>query len=237
MNKMKSILISVITVSYNVVDTIEETILEVINKKNEYCEYIIVDGGSTDGTLDIIKKYQDKITLWISEPDEGIYDAMNKGIKLANGEYICFINSGDILMELPFDCLLNNNASLIVFPVKLSNGTVFIPKKDYTLKIRNTLPHQGCFYQNCPELGFDINLRVFSDFSLNQKMYKQGKKITVFNRPIVAYHDIGGISHDRKYSSEIFKVVKENFGLHYQILSWFYFKKEGLKKRFSEILS
>lgn len=231
MNTIKTPLISIITVTYNVENSIEETLLSVINQNFNNFEYIIIDGGSRDGTIDVIKRYQDKIHYWISEPDSGIYDAMNKGIKLAKGEFICFINAGDILIELPTDVLLNSSSSLIAFPVKLSVGDVCKPKVDYTLKIRNTLPHQGCFYKNSVEFCFDTNFKVFSDFCLNQRMYRQGKKIEVFDKPIVAFHDMGGISHDRKYSNEIFKVVKANFGLHYQILSWLYFKKQGLVKR------
>lgn len=95
MNISKIPLISIITVSYNAAETIEQTILSVINQDFEDYEYIIIDGGSTDGTVDIIKKYHDKITLWVSEPDNGIYDAMNKGIKMAKGELISLLNSDD----------------------------------------------------------------------------------------------------------------------------------------------
>ena len=87
--------VSVITISYNAVSVIEDTIQSVLNQSYKDIEYIIIDGGSTDGTVDIIKKYQDKINYWVSEPDNGIYDAMNKGIDKATGEWINFMNAGD----------------------------------------------------------------------------------------------------------------------------------------------
>ena len=88
-------LISIVTVSYNAVLTIEQTILSVINQTYPNVEYIIIDGGSTDGTVDIIKKYANKIAYWVSEPDKGIYDAMNKGGLKATGDFIQFLNAGD----------------------------------------------------------------------------------------------------------------------------------------------
>ncbi len=90
--------ISVITPVYNQKDFIEQTILSVINQKYDNLEYIIVDGGSTDGTIEIIKKYQSEITHWISEPDNGMYDALNKGFKLSTGEIMAWINSDDMLL-------------------------------------------------------------------------------------------------------------------------------------------
>lgn len=92
---MESIKISVVTVVYNAVSIIENTIKSVIDQTYPNLEYIVIDGGSTDGTIDIIKKYSDDIAYWISEPDKGIYDAMNKAIDMVSGSWINFMNAGD----------------------------------------------------------------------------------------------------------------------------------------------
>lgn len=99
-------LISIITVVFNGEKYLEKTILSVINQKYENIEYIIIDGGSTDETLNIIKKYEDKIDYWVSEKDSGIYDAMNKGINVAHGLWIGFINAGDYYEPDIFSTLL-----------------------------------------------------------------------------------------------------------------------------------
>lgn len=91
--------ISVITVCYNAGKDLEKTIKSVISQSYKDIEYIIIDGGSTDETKDILKKYSDKISKIISEPDKGLYDAMNKGINLASGDYINFMNAGDIFSD------------------------------------------------------------------------------------------------------------------------------------------
>src|SRR3989337_1242859 len=87
--------VSIITVTLNNADYIEACIQSVINQDYENIEYIVIDGGSKDGTLDVITRYENKITKVISEPDNGLYDAMNKGIKLATGEIIGILNSDD----------------------------------------------------------------------------------------------------------------------------------------------
>ena len=91
--------ITIITVSYNAVTTIEQTISSVVHQDYPKIEYIIVDGGSTDGTIDIIKKYKSHGIRWLCEPDEGIYDAMNKGVQMASGDYVEIIGADDALVS------------------------------------------------------------------------------------------------------------------------------------------
>ena len=88
-------LISVITVCYQAAEPLQKTILSVRQQYYQPLEFIVVDGGSTDGTRDIISRHQDIITRWVSEPDRGIYDAMNKGVSMATGEWVIFMNAGD----------------------------------------------------------------------------------------------------------------------------------------------
>lgn len=235
---MDTKLVSIITVVYNCVDSIENTIKSIISHDLDSFEYIIIDGGSTDGTVQIINKYLDRISIFVTEPDEGIYDAMNKGVFLSSGMFVGFINCGDKLLKLPLKEIADNSDSYInCFSVLLSNGTKMIPIFGSMLKTRNTLPHQGCFYKKTPELIYDTNYKVFSDFNLNQNIYKKKQKIKVFNDPVVAFHDMGGVSHNRKYSKEIFEIVKANFGIHFQILSLLYFKKQGIFQRVKNILN
>ena len=90
---------SIITVAYNASQVLKKTILSVINQTYNPIEYIIIDGGSSDGTVDLIRQYQSGLHYWISEPDKGIYDAMNKGLRVATGDYVWFLNAGDTLQH------------------------------------------------------------------------------------------------------------------------------------------
>jgi len=91
--------VTVVTVVFNASSTLEATIQSVLNQTYENIEYIIIDGGSTDGTRDIIRKYEDQVDYWLSRPDKGVYDAMNSGIKLSTGEWLNFLNANDVFFD------------------------------------------------------------------------------------------------------------------------------------------
>jgi glycosyltransferase involved in cell wall biosynthesis len=113
MNSRIDFKISIITVVLNRKELLEKTIESIISQSNNNFEIVIIDGGSTDGTIEIIKKYSDNISYWISEPDKGIYDAMNKGLKSATGDFVWFLNAGD---EIYSDDTLQKIVSLNVLP-------------------------------------------------------------------------------------------------------------------------
>ena len=92
----KSVCFSVVTISYNCASEIEATICSVLNQTYPYINYVIIDGNSSDGTMDIVEKYRNHIETVVSEPDSGIYNAMNKGLKYCNGDYVVFMNAGDV---------------------------------------------------------------------------------------------------------------------------------------------
>ncbi|RHJ54940.1 glycosyltransferase family 2 protein [Bacteroides sp. AM10-21B] len=142
--------ISVVTVCYNAADTIERTMLSVLNQTYHDIEYIIIDGGSTDGTVDIIRKYADKIAYWVSEPDKGIYDAMNKGIKVATGEWINFMNAGDIFCDKNVLTNIFSTGSVDEYSFLFSDFYVY--EKGIKIKVsasyeKGILLHQSIIYK------------------------------------------------------------------------------------------
>ena len=175
-------LITVITVVLNCSWHLERTILSVINQNYKNIEYIIIDGGSTDGTLDIIKKYENGIDYWISENDEGIYDAMNKGLDAAHGEWIFFLGADDILHDSNvienMVTSISGDLSLIFGDIKYSDNKIIRSKFGLATLLHNTVHHQSALYN--AELfrnwRFDRTLKVVSDYELNLIIYLTRKK-------------------------------------------------------------
>lgn len=164
--------LSIITVNLNNSEGLQKTIESVISQTYTDFEYIIIDGGSTDGSVDIIKKYTDKITYWVSENDSGIYNAMNKGIKVAKGEYCQFLNSGDALFS---NVILNKVAENIINEYKIYYGNVqriysdgrtviktYPEELSFSFFIDSALAHQSVF----------IKRTLFYDFFFYNEKYK-----------------------------------------------------------------
>ncbi|WIW71093.1 glycosyltransferase family 2 protein [Anaerosinus gibii] len=207
MDKDKTLKITIITVSYNAAETIEQTILSVVNQTYDNIEYIIIDGGSTDGTVDIIKKYEDQIAHWESEPDKGIYDAMNKGIDAAIGEYIYFIGADDELYDV--NAIDKICRELLKFPrIDVCCGCVIavdnklklqknmgghILKKDILCGIMT--PHQGMFVKRTLLLKYKFNCdyKIAADFDVFIQLAIKNS-IIHFSDIIVAKYNIGGYS-------------------------------------------
>ena len=197
-------LISIITVVFNGEKYLEETIQSVINQTYSNVEYIIIDGGSTDGTIDIIKKYEDKIDYWVSEKDKGIYDAMNKGIDLATGDWQNFLNAGDSFVD--------NNVLEKIFTTNLENITLVYGdiiairengqklnvnaielKDDNSIKKGMKVCHQAIFYNKNIMIKYDDKLRLKSEWKhLIEITRKENFSPKKFNFPIV-YYSVGGL--------------------------------------------
>ena len=228
----KSPLISVITVVYNGAAQLRSTIESVLQQKRSGIEYIVVDGGSTDGTRDVLLSFNSQLDYWVSEPDDGIYDAMNKAINLARGQFIYHLNIGDRLLHIPglLDEPVPEDVICIAGVVQTSANGLHIPSAGVALRFHNTLHHQGCFYRKTPELRYDLRYKVFSDFDLNQRLLCSGGKIVLCS-DVVAVHDSGGISHTTNRFFEVYSIVQQNFGPWWVAVCFAYFKYRGLLKR------
>jgi glycosyltransferase involved in cell wall biosynthesis len=174
-------LITVITVVFNGAEFLEETIQSVINQTYDNVEYIIIDGGSTDGTLDIIKKYEGQIDYWVSEKDGGIFSAMNKGASCASGSYVYYINSGDSLVSnRVFESVCKKIISVGFSKYKLFVGQVMLTyqNNDFGLFVikGKSIPHQSVFLKRSVfgKIRFDDSLSIFGDSDLWNRMCDLG---------------------------------------------------------------
>lgn len=213
--------ISIITVVKDGVDNLEETILSVIEKKSTAeIDYIVIDGGSADGTTDIIKKYADQITYWISEPDNGIYDAMNKGwVAAADDSYILFLGAGDRVVSLPDTMSSFHSNDVIYGSVRMGGKKVFKARADFHLKLYNSLHHQALLVSKAlnPAPPFNCCYPVYADFDFNQRLKKNGANF-VSSPDFIGYARPGGVS-DRQHFTESLSIVTANYGILWAALA------------------
>jgi len=208
--------ISVITVVLNGVTTIEQTIRSVLTQDYANLEYIIIDGGSTDGTLDIVKKYDSSLSFWVSEKDRGIYSAMNKGLQHATGEYVAFLNSDD-WYEYGVVREIANFIDLTSADVVYGDYNRVAPDGQKTLipalpldYINISIPfcHQSVFMRRQNGLYFDERYKIASDYKMLLELYGSGKDFRYYPYSIANFRSGGAADLNDYYTDlEIYDIA------------------------------
>lgn len=213
--------ITVVTVVKNAAKHLEKTILNVMEKMSiAEIEFVVIDGGSTDGTLEVIKKYANRISYWISEHDNGIYDAMNKGWAVADDDsFILFLGAGDRILSLPNDMNSFPQNAVIYGSVQMGENIVFQPRADFHLKLYNSLHHQAIMINKSLHISppFDCRYQLYADFDFNQRL-KKSKAAFIYSADFIGYAYPGGVS-ERKCFCESLRIITKNFGYLWSTLA------------------
>jgi len=239
--------LSVITVVFNNVKDIERTILSVLEQRYDHIEYIVIDGGSTDGTVDIISNYQHRISKWISEPDNGIYNAMNKGLNLASGDYVLFMNSGDEIYSI--DTVQKVFESAPNADIYYGETEMYDENWESLGKRRHQAPekftwrsfkygmnisHQAIYIRRSITEPYDEYYKLSADIDWILKAARKARTI-VNTHQYVAKYLVGGMSKKRHLESlkERFEIFTEYYGFTANLfnhgviaakLGWYYLK-------------
>ncbi|MDR3217906.1 MAG: glycosyltransferase [Dysgonamonadaceae bacterium] len=218
---MNTPLISIITVTYNAIDDLEQTMQSVFAQTYPNIEYIVIDGGSVDGTINIIRKYNDRLSFWVSEKDKGIYDAMNKGIRQSKGELIGMINAGDYYEPDAVQVMVeayNQHPDYAIF-----HGNINLLNEDGTFfKVKKPNPDLSQFYkgmsvyhptlfvqktvygtkQNFRENLYNIHFKIAADFDFILRNYLAGTRFYYVDK-VIANFKQGGYSVKNKKTTNI----------------------------------
>lgn len=209
-----SVRISIITISYNSGKTIEKTIQSVISQNYDNLEYIIIDGGSSDETMNIVSKYKESISYVVSEPDKGISDAFNKGIKTSTGEIIGIINSDDLLLPNALETINESYSEYIdvyvgglrIFDPISDNCNIAYPSIKYSVKSRDMIVcHPSTFISRVAydKFGlYKINYRYMMDLDLLIRMSQGGASIKSINK-VLAQFTCGGVTDNTNFKKGI----------------------------------
>jgi glycosyltransferase involved in cell wall biosynthesis len=219
--------LSVITIVYNNAKHIERTLLSVLDQTYPNIEYIVIDGASIDGTLDILKRYETRITKLLSEKDDGIYDAMNKGLTIATGDYVLFMNSGDEIYAP--DTVANvfasaDDADIYYGETEMIDESLqslgqrrHKAQKQFTwkdFKYGMSISHQAIYIRRPLTEPFDRQYELSADIDWIIRAAKKAKKIVNVNRYVAKYM-VGGMSKAKHRQSllERFNIMKRYYGL------------------------
>ncbi|WP_307758483.1 glycosyltransferase [uncultured Mediterranea sp.] len=220
---------SVITVCYNAETTLEDTIQSVISQTYHHVEYIIVDGASKDRTMDIVNRYRERISVVISEPDKGLYDAMNKGIRLATGDYLCFLNAGDSFHEDDTLQQMVHSIHGTLLPDVLYGETELVDHEGHFLRMRRLqapehltwksfrqgmlVCHQAFFARRDLVMPYDLRYRFSADFDWCIKIMKQSKVLHNTHLTLIDYLSEGMTTRNHKASlKERFRIMVRHYG-------------------------
>lgn len=249
-------LITIVTPSYNQGQFIEETIISVLNQTYKKIQYIIVDGGSTDNTMEVVNKYRDRIDVIIHEKDNGQTDAINKGFKLAKGELVGWINSDDILyskcVEKIVELYTANPEGAIFYCSFLdwidesgsfiTKRKINIPNRNYLLNKNTTIIQQGSFYSNniIKKINYlDDSIFYCMDLDLWLRLLKFGNIYSLNEKSYSAFRVYPGTKTDtgkRKFLKDIKKTVLKNGGNWYSkniLIRYYYY---SLKLSIKELI-
>jgi len=254
-------LVTIITVVFNGEKYLEQTIQSVINQNYDNVEYVIIDGGSTDGTVDIIRKYEDKIDYWVSEPDSGLYDAMNKGIKLATGELIGLINSDDIYNDGTVSKVTNQYVNPQKLRFVIISGAIFRTDSQGNIKIRLYTSHKSleekiewrmplhhpATFVSCDVYktigAFNTKYKIAGDYDFIYRAFHSRKVKFLIVDDFLTSMRLGGLSEEGIMSiwikaKENFQVRKDNISLAKNFLIFlFVLLVNGIKQIVKPLLS
>ena len=234
-------LFSIITVTYHAESVLEETILSVVSQTYHNIEYIIVDGASKDRTLSIVNKYRDKIQAVVSEPDKGLYDAMNKGLKMAKGEYVCFLNAGDTFHEDDtLQLIVHQLSKSNVLPDVIYGETALVDAQRHFVRMRrlqtpDTLNwksfrqgmlvcHQAFIAKRALAETYDLNYRFSADFDWCIRVMKKASLLHNTRLTLIDYLDEGMTTKNRKASlKERFRIMAKHYGYISTVLHHIWF--------------
>jgi glycosyltransferase involved in cell wall biosynthesis len=197
---MEQPLVTVITVCYNAREMLLRTMNSVWAQTYKHVEYVIVDGASTDGTLELLEEYGGRIDHWVSESDKGIYDAMNKGVSMAKGKWVIFMNAGD--------CFADNHVLENVFSVPRQADVIYgdvvkggVVKKASSPRNAHRMffCHQSVFVkiESLKAFPFDISHKMSADFKQMKQLWLAGKQFLQLDFPIADF-DVQGVSNTNR---------------------------------------